>query len=166
MISPLSKNLFKLIKRIWLGAYRLSTILLNNAKNSRTFINFILADINMLFNAVNWTSFKVVVWIENPARVDDKIDRNWFKNWSSHEFVCVKFPRWLVVNFAGSQIMMPKNSRLSGCIFVKSFHSNDITFRIIHISDGFVSVPRSTDFVWIDRNVAKNVNCISNADLK
>lgn len=61
MISALPQQFFKFIERIWFRTYRLTAALLDNAKHTRQLINFVLADVNMLFNAVNWSAFEVGV---------------------------------------------------------------------------------------------------------
>lgn len=80
MISSLSQQFLEFIERIWFRTYWLAAALLDNAKNTRQLIDFVLADVNMLFNAVNWAAFEVGVRIQHPTRVDHQIDRNRLKN--------------------------------------------------------------------------------------
>lgn len=113
MISPLPQKLLKFVERIWFRANRLSTAFLDNTKNTRQLINFVLADVNMAFNAINWTTFEVSVRIQHPTGVDYKINRYRFKNRCSHEFIGVKLSRRFMINFIWSEIVMTKNARFT-----------------------------------------------------
>jgi hypothetical protein len=76
MISPLSQQFFKLVEGIRLDANGLSTALLNHTKNARQFVDFVLANVDVLLDAVDWTSFEIIVRIQNPARVNHQINWN------------------------------------------------------------------------------------------
>lgn len=90
MISLLPQLFLELVECIRLRADRLATAFLDDAEDTRLFVNFVLANVNVLLHAVYRTTFKIIRRVENPTRVSHKVDGNRFENRRSHQFVCVK----------------------------------------------------------------------------
>lgn len=76
MISLLSQELFELVEGIRFNADRLTAASFNYAEDARLLIHFVLANVNVLLDTVYRTSFEVIVRIQNPTRVNNKIDGN------------------------------------------------------------------------------------------
>jgi hypothetical protein len=76
MISPLSQQLFEFVECIRFNADWLTTTFFNHTENSCLLVNLILANVDVLFDAVDWTTLEISIWIENPARVNHQIYRN------------------------------------------------------------------------------------------
>lgn len=106
MISFLPQLFLEFVERIRLRADRLSTAFLDDAEDTRLLVNFVLANVNVLLDAVNRSTFEIIRRVEDPARVSHKVDWNRLEYGCSHQLVCVKFPRWLVVNLVRSKVMM------------------------------------------------------------
>ena len=120
----------------------------------------------MLLNAVDGPSFEVSIRIKHPASVNNKVDGNWLKNWCSHEFIGVEFPRRFMINFIRSQVVMTEDSRFTLLVFIERLDSHNVTFWIIDLSDGFESVTWAAGFRWIYRDVSKDINSVTDSELK